>query len=588
MKKDTHSRPAPIYRSRLLALLVSLSLTAGCGSGGGSAVSTETPSINASFISDLDQLEEQDPVFLLTETRTIDGTLNHTNDLGSTGLVFAEDSSRAYADGFNSPSGSTRPNPRSVSNAVVAQTADTPDAGGRTAYLWLWGQFLDHDITLTHDNGLNDFPIAIPLGDTSFDPFATGVETMDFSRSEFALGSGTGIDNQRAQVNSITSFIDASMVYGSDDERANALRTFVGGALITSSGELLPFNTAGLENAGGTGATLFLGGDVRANENVLLTSMHTVFLREHNRIAAELASQFPNLTDEELYQGARKLVGAIVQSITYNEYLPALLGPNVPPAYTGYDPTIDPSLGILFSTAAYRLGHSQVGSSIPRLDANGDEIALGHLNVADAFFNPSAVSAGGIEPLLRGAATEPAQATDPQIIDDLRNLLFGPPGAGGLDLASLNIQRGRDHGLPDYNTIRGEFGLAPVADFSDMTSSVERQQALASVYSDPGQIDPWVGFLSEDPLTGSVLGPTLTNIISAQFQKLRDGDRFFYLNDPDLTAALSEIQSTRLSDVIERNTDIVGLQENLFFTSQTLNRATPSRVLQRAIPVPSL
>ncbi len=71
----------------------------------------------------------------------------------------------------------------------------------------------------------------------------------------------------------ITAFLDGSVVYGSDQERADSLRTFSGGLLQTSEGDLLPFNVDGLENAGGTFESLFLAGDVRANENVALTSI---------------------------------------------------------------------------------------------------------------------------------------------------------------------------------------------------------------------------------------------------------------------------------------------------------------------------
>jgi peroxidase len=523
----------------------------------------------------------------LTEVRTMDGTDNNFANLGSAEEVFAEDVTRAYTDGVSSPSGQTWPNPREISNAVVDQTEDLPDPGGRTAYLWLWGQFLDHDITLTHTNETNDFPVPIPTGDPYFDPFGTGTQTLPFSRSVFGDGTGLSADNPAAQVNSITSFIDASNVYGSDDERASTLRTFDSGMLDTSAGDLPPFNTDGLDNAGGPSDTLFLCGDIRANENALLTSMHTLFVREHNRIAAELQSRHPEMTDEELYQAARKRVGAIVQVITYNEFLPALLGRDALPGYRGYRPEVDPRMGILFATASYRLGHSQVGSTVARLGADGEEIAEGNVAIADAFFNPSLVSETGIDPFLRGAASEPSQTTDAMIIGDLRNFLFGPPGSGGLDLASLNLQRGRDHGVPDYNTVRQDYGLPPANDFTQVTSDPDAQARLALVYASPSEMDAWVGMLSEDTIPGTAVGPTLRRAISQQFRRVRDGDRFFYLNDPDLERDRDDISRTRLSDVIERNTDITGLQANVFFEARPRPRPRPNRRRpDRPIPPP--
>lgn len=610
MSLSSKRRRISLLKAFTAGLLLSFSVGCGSNSGNdsltGSAASSEliaSDSVLAQEAESTTETEEEDILargvrnrqpmrpFLLTDYRTVDGTNNNQTDtnLGASETVFFEDTSRAYEDGIGSPSGSARPNPRQVSNAVVAQSEDTPDPGGRTAYLWLWGQFLDHDITLTHENGLNDFPISIPTGDLYFDPYGTGTQTLPFSRSTFQEGTGVTAESPRAQVNSITTFIDASNVYGSDSERATALRTFEDGLLATSDGDLLPYNTEGLDNAGGTGDSLFLAGDIRANENVLLTSMHTVFVREHNRIARRLKQRFPSLSDEELYQGARKRVGAIAQAITYNEYIPALLGRNALPPYQGYRPQVDPQVGILFATAAFRLGHSQVGTTVPRLDENGQELPEGNLSVADAFFNPSLVTETGIDVLLRGAATEPAQKTDAQVIDDLRNFLFGPPGSGGLDLPSLNIQRGRDHGLPDYNTVRTEAGFPPANDFADITGDVKAQEKLASVYGGPDEIDPWIGLLSEDAVAGGVTGPTLRKILSQQFRRMRDGDRFFYLNDPDLAAEREELNKTTLAQVIERNTQIRGLQRNVFFGPSPRRHPQPKKRQQyRRIPRPSI
>lgn len=594
---------------RFLSAALGLSLLAGCG-GGGTDLTASTGTTATGTTADSSQvlarlggggqIPQQQPGSppppgaaspppppVATEARSIDGSGNNPADLGATEKVFFEDVARDYGDGIETPSGADRPNPREVSNNVVDQSEDTPDPGGRTAFLWLWGQFIDHDITLTHENGLNDFPVEIPTGDPYFDPYGTGEEELPFSRSTYDESTGTSTDNPRAQANSITSFIDASMVYGSDDERATALRTFQGGKLATSDGDLPPFNTEGLENAGGTSDALFLCGDIRANENILLTSMHTVFLREHNRIAQQMAERHPQMTDEELYQAARKRVGATIQAITYNEYLPALLGKDALPPYGGYRPNVDPRIGILFATSAYRLGHSQVGSTVPRLDENGEEIPEGNLAIADAFFNPSRVSEAGIEPLLRGAASEPAQKTDSQIIGDLRNFLFGPPGSGGLDLASLNIQRGRDHGMPDYNSVRMRYGFPPAYDFTQITADSATQNGLASVYDSPDSIDPWVGLLAEDSAPGAVTGPTLRRILAQQFRRLRDGDRFFYLNDPDLARELDAINSARLSQVIQRNTGITGLQPNVFFGAEAQPRPRPPvREPNRKIPKP--
>jgi hypothetical protein len=173
---------------------------------------------------------------------------------------------------------------------------------------------------------------------------------IPLTRSKSA--SGPGVTSPRQQVNVMTAFLDGSMVYGSDSTRAAALREFVGGRLKTSSGNLLPFNTGGLSNANDAHIfpdnQLFLAGDVRANENSELTSLHTLFMREHNRLAAIIVSQHPTWNDEQVYQQARRLVIGEIQQITYNEFLPALLGPGALAPYSGYKPNVNPGISTEF------------------------------------------------------------------------------------------------------------------------------------------------------------------------------------------------------------------------------------------------
>ena len=172
---------------------------------------------------------------------------------------------------------------------------------------------------------------------------------------------GSDAQNPRRQVNAITAFIDGSQVYGSDRVRASALRTNDGtGKLKTSSdGRLLPYNEQGLDNEGGARrTTLFVAGDVRVNEQIGLTAMHTLFVREHNRLTGIIATQNPGLSGDEIYDLARKIVGAQIQNFTFSEFLPLLLGPDGIDDYEGYDATVDPTIASEFSAAAYRVGHT--------------------------------------------------------------------------------------------------------------------------------------------------------------------------------------------------------------------------------------
>ena len=504
------------------------------------------------------------------DIRSIDRSGNNLNNplIGATFTELLRYVFPDYEDGISEISEEGRPSPRLVSNIVCSQDESIPNTLNTSDFIWQWGQFIDHDIDFTDAASPTQAAnIAVPAGDPYFDPLDTGTQVIPFNRSVYDTSTGTGEDNPRQQLNKITSWIDASNVYGSDVTRANALRTNDGtGRLKTSEGDLLPFNTVGLPNDGGSNdPALFLAGDFRANEQVGLTSMHTLFMREHNRYVVEHRLANPGLSENELYEKGRQFVGALMQAITYNEFLPALLGQGALSPYTGYNPIVDASIANIFSTAAYRIGHSMLSPYILRLDQNLNTIPEGNLPLMDAFFSPEIITdEGGIDPLLRGLAKQLAQRVDPFIVDDVRNFLFGLPGEGGFDLASLNIQRGRDHGLPRYNDVREQLGLPKATSYQDISSNPDIQNRLEEAYGDVDNIDVWVGGLAEDPVPGSHVGELFHFIIKMQFEALRDGDRFWYERNLS-KEELAEVQSTRLSDVIRRNTGIGSeLQDDVF------------------------
>lgn len=489
------------------------------------------------------------------EIRPIDGYgANPAHpEWGAAGHAMIRLGAAHYADGIGAPAGADRPSARAISNAVVATSGDTINTRGASSFLWQWGQFLDHDLDETPVSDAGEpFDILVPAGDPWFDPFNTGGVVIALDRSAGDPGSGV-----REQINNITSLIDASNVYGSDGERAQWLRTNDGtGRLKTSPGDLLPFNTEGLHNAPSSDdPSFFLAGDIRANEQVALAAMHTLFVREHNHWASRIAGDNPGLTGDEIYEHARAIVAAEMQAITYNEFLPLLLGRNAIPPYTGWDEGTDPSISNEFATAAYRVGHTMLNPDLLRADAMGNQSPEGHLSLADAFFTPGEITSHGIDSLLRGLALQPAQAIDSEIVDAVRNFLFGPPGAGGFDLASLNIQRGRDHGLPSYNQLRVAVGLQPIAGFDQLPTDGVTRQRLASVYGSVDDIDPWVGMLAENHRNGALVGETMHRVLRDQFIRLRDGDRFWYQSYlPPTMVQLVERQ--RLSTIIRRNTGI--------------------------------
>lgn len=508
----------------------------------------------------------------IDEFRSVDGTGNNLDSpqLGAAGENLLRIAEADYSDRISAPAGTDRPSAREISNLLSdAEGEGIRNERDLTAFLYVWGQFLDHDIDLSlspHDASTGEaFDIVVPTDDPLFNPSGDEDVVIPLIRSQYDPATGTSIDNPRQQFNAITSYIDGSQVYGSDQQTADALREFAGGRLLIRDNGLLPLDVDGN----------VMTGDIRAAENLSLTAMHSLFVREHNRLADQIADANPDLSDEEIYQQARAIVIAEIQSITYNEFLPALLGNRALNQYEGYDSSVNPSIANEFSTAAFRFGHSTLNDDIEFFGNDGravsDEVAL-----ADAFFNPQLLDQTGIDSLLKYNASSLAQEIDLQVVDGLRNFLFGPPGAGGLDLAALNIQRGRDHGLADYNSTRVAYGLNAYDSFADLTSDGSVQEKLQSLYGDINDLDLWVGLLAEDHLPDASVGELTSAIIVDQFQRLRDGDRLFYqnvFNRDDIRL----IERSTLAEIIERNTNADGLQGNVFFfRAEVRGRVTTS------------
>ena len=515
-----------------------------------------------------------------------------------------------YANGINSPSLPQDPSPRLISDIVnnQADPADpsediqTVDQNSLSDFGYAFGQFIDHDLDLTQGTGASD-PIPVPVGDPIGGPNDT---PLAFLRSASDPKTGTSPSNPLQNPTSVTSYLDLSQVYGSDLATDNALRTFVGGQMKTSPGGLPPLDNTTYftptqlaqinASVGGMAddgplpeSDMFVTGDSRGNENLELTALQTLFLDNHNRIAAELQKLYPNWTDQQLFDEARKINIAQYQSIIYNEWIPAVLGANALPAYTGYNPNVNATIADEFSTVAFRFGHSLLSGDIERDGNNGQSVAA-DVPLQQDFFDPNLLNGEGqpstVDPttgltstdigaVLKGDADGNAQASDVEVINEVRDELFNEvvPGVGyGQDLISLDIQRGRDQGIGSYNEVRQALGLAPVTSFSQITSNVTVQKELEEAYGNVNDIDAFEGGLAEDHVPGSDVGPLFQTILVNQFTRLRDGDRFFYLNEtwsPQELAILN--QGNTLAKVIEANTNITNLQSDVFLFKASIS-----------------
>ena len=306
-----------------------------------------------------------------------------------------------------------------------------------------------------------------------------------------------------------------------------------------------------------------VAGDARAIIQPGLASLHSMFVNEHNRIVRKLKIH-PKLkltlllkmsleeqvkADEMLYQEARKIVSAELQNIVYNEFLPIVLGSDGLSSHglglrdtSAYNSTIDATITNEFATVAFRFGHSLIPSIFERsptpvtsvhdrwaLHENFDkfdEFVLGHGSSGDAWKNQ-----------IVGAINQESAAMDSSISRTITDFLFcgencGLPGGFGQDLAARNIQRGRDHGIPSYNTIRQFCGLAPLTDWASPPPEIPQEDwdNLKTVYTRVDDIDAFPGGLAETSTQagGGLLGDTFSCILGRQFKALMEGDRYFF------------------------------------------------------------
>lgn len=425
------------------------------------------------------------------------------------------------------PRGSDLPSARFISNAISKSSRDVFDKRGLNEMATFFGQFIDHTIMATPLNKSEPLPIKVPEDDPLFANLTKGG-----NKGELAFFRSNRVrvrerNNEQRPQNSLSSVVDLASVYGPSKERNNGLRLKKGGLLKTSTGDLLPLNSKNFNNAPRTGPGFFLAGDHRANEHPALTSLHTVFLREHNDIARELKLVFPKMGHEDLFQNARKINIAQFQKIVFNDWYPSVTGFKLP-RYKGFKKTVDPTISMTFSTAAFRVGHTMVGNKVNRA-AKGNK-KLSAFSLTQMFFRGIAViRSNGIEQFLRGALINRAQRIDVEVRDSLRNFLFtGVDGEDGTDLVALNIQRGRDHALPSYNALRVRFCSSKADKFTQITKNRGVASKLQSVYKSAGFVEAWPGLVAEDTAPGSSMGKTMLEIWKTEFRRIRDGDRFYF------------------------------------------------------------
>jgi len=589
------------------------------------------------------------PILGIWEVQSLNGVNNNpfVPNAGAANTRYLRIGNANYADGRSQMI--SGPDARYISNRIFNDTnANIFSERGVTQWGNVWGQFIDHNVGHRDENGT-----AANLPFNASDPLESFTDTLGvipFNRS--AAAPGTGVTNARQTINTEDSFIDADAIYGNTDARLDWLRSGSldgnpdnnSATMMTASGNYLP--RASARGNASTAPTMAVdgrllshpadaveAGDVRANEQMALTAIQTLFVREHNRIVGLLPS---SISAEDKFQLARAVVIAEIQYITYNEFLPAM-GVTLP-TYQGYDDNLNPANSQEFATVGYRAhsfihGEVETDTNISRysqatldaLAAEGVEVAPDgagnvHIAVPDnvLFFNPDLVQQIQLGPIMAGITGESDYRNDEMIDNQLRSTLFQVPTSsnpdcldgptmpqcfsGVVDLGAIDLQRGRDHGMPLYNQMRNAFGLSSITSFTGVTgestdafpaglninspsclditaafdihgnpTTVDADNAtrvvrrctlaarLKAIYGTPSNMDAFVGMMAEKHLAGSELGSLQMAIWQDQFGALRDGDRFFYQNDPLQSYIRNNfgIDSRKtLAQLISLNTDV--------------------------------
>ena len=490
------------------------------------------------------------------------------------------------------------PNVRLVSTKFFTDDGENINDNHFTHMLTQFGQFLDHDLTFTPEEEEEEccedcesktlpcerescYPIFIPPNDPFYQSAelkARGVNQscIDHSRSTGFCSEGFE-SRQHEQFNMITAFVDASNVYGSENNYSRILRTLDGtGKLRTENNTfLLPrikIKTEASRRAG----------DTRALEMPGLASVHTVFVREHNQLCDALKTH-PDVDstwgDEDFYQNARRILIAEMQKIVYDEYLPIIIGRkgmrrwglNVR-SKSRYYRRVDPSQPNSFGTAAFRFAHTMIRGLIEQFKSIRDQTPNNKYELGQNYFNLTVYEASGgagNDFLLNGLMRQQSAAFDRFVTPEVSNKLFASgtqpivtkdeepiPGVGA-DLMSRNLQRGRDHGLPSYAAFykrlhkRGRAGVMDCWDKRPPEIKKDVWHLLRKIYNHPHHIDLFVGGLAESPFKGGVTGRTFQSIIGITFGRLKFGDRFFFTRKGYMNKAeLDEIKRRSFGDII--------------------------------------
>ncbi|KAI8789215.1 G-protein coupled receptor 126, partial [Biomphalaria glabrata] len=515
-----------------------------------------------------------------------------------------------YSDGVYEPSGQDRPNPLDISRISFSGENNLVSVRNRSALLVFFGQQLVEEILDAQRSGcpIEYMNIPVPV-DHKYNPNKIKDLEMPFLRTRYDQRTGFSSNNPRQQLNEITPYIDGNLFYGAGKAWEDTLRSFKDGKLAADNEDIkksLPIeNTIDLPYANPPSPRDHAFrpvrrfrrlGNPRTHENPFLNTLAVVWFRYHNYQATQIKKKHPDYDDEKLFNAARKRTIAQYQKIVMYDWLPTWLQIDengtifplvrdypyeggVKNKYKGYDPNVHPGISTEFQAAAFRFGHTLVppGVVIKTIASNkcvdaernvkarftskpegGDKMEkIKGIRLCNAFWVPheTVEVEDGVDEIVRGMVYTKALYEDNIIVSDIRENVFGTLDWSRRDLGALNIQRGRDHGLPGYNEIRKAYDLERMNNWTAINSRfpklLDELKKLYNNDSAPDRLDLFPGGLLETVENGP--GPLFQTIILDQFLRIRHGDRFWFenpLNGLFTKEEIEEIRNTTFFDVL--------------------------------------
>ncbi|XP_022705418.1 dual oxidase-like isoform X3 [Varroa jacobsoni] len=544
------------------------------------------------------------------EKQRYDGWYNNLahQDWGAVESQLVRKAPSSYADGVYMLAGEDRPSPRILSQALMKGEDGLPSVRNLTVLFVFFGQVISSEVLMASEPGcpIEFHRIKINRCDEMYDKKCRGEKYMPFHRAIYDSKTGQSPNNPREQINMGTSWIDGSFVYSTSETWVNTMRSFKNGTFRATEGKLPPrnkervplFNSPPARYLGIMNPErMFILGDPRTNQNPGLLAFGILFHRWHNVLAERALKEHPDWGDEEIFLHARRWVIASLQNIIMYEYVPTLLDESMSP-YSGYKPDVHPGISHEFQSAAFRFSHTSIPPGLYRRTANctfpKTRTGRSAMRMCSTWWlSEEVLLENGIDELLMGMSSQIAEKEDHVMCSDVRDKLFGPMEFSRRDLAALDIMRGRDSGLPDYNTVRKYFNLDPVTDWQTIgeklkSASQELVERLYTLYKgNLNNIDLFVGGMLESE--GGRPGELFRKIIKEQFERLRDADRFWFENTNNGLFSKEEIEQIRkisLWDVIVNASDSIppeAMQRNVFVHSEDDPCPQPGQINSTAL-----